>query len=359
MYLLISGGSRDPSLWIIILALLTFGFVFTPSLRAQGATNDLGNGGRHTIQGRLYVSNGRRSQVFGLKIRLASSSSGDMSVFTDETGTFTFRSLNAGSYSVLIEGGDVFEEVTENVFIDDLGGSSIRNTVRMRTAPRIVNVQIYLRPKAAAKSDSPPSVLNAKWAGVPKGAIEHYDRGLILVRETKDPEAEAEFRRSIEISPSFAPAHIELGKIARRAGKLNESIDAWKQTIRYDPSNFDAHVNLGIAYLNLKKYDESETALVSAAFLNRTAVTPHYYLGIVFVMKNDLDVARKAFETARDLEGVKSLPAIHKYLGRIYRAKQMNKEAVKELETYLKLAPGAPDVEKVRKDIADIKARQN
>jgi hypothetical protein len=74
-------------------------------------------------------------------------------------------------------------------------------------------------------------------------------------------------------------------------------------------------------------------------------------------MKNDLDIAQKAFETARDLKGGKSLPAIHKYLGRIYASKNMEKEAVHELETYLKLAPKALDADKVKKDISDIKAK--
>ena len=109
----------------------------------------------------------------------------------------------------------------------------------------------------------------------------------------------------------------------------------------------------------MKKYDDAEHALVTAAFLDRSSVTPHYYLGIVFVMKNDLDVARKAFETAKELKGGKSLPAIHKYLGRIYVAMSMKKEAIEEFETYLKLMPKAQDIEKIRKDISDLKSTQN
>lgn len=349
---------RGSKLWLIVLAPLIFGFVFAQKLSGQGATNDLGNGGRHSIHGRIYVSNGRRSEVSGLKIRLTNSAAGDLSIITDETGSFTFKSLSAGSYSVLVEGGSVFEDFTENVFIDDLGASSIRTGIRMRPAPRIMNVQVYLRQKAA-RSQPPVSVLNVKWAAVPKEAVEHYDRGIRLVREGNDRGAEAEFRRSIEISPSFAPAHTELGRVSQRAGNLNSAIEAWKTAIRYDQSDFEAHLNLGVAYLNLKKYDDAEHVLVTAAFLDRSSVTPHYYLGIVFVMKNDLDVARKAFETAKELKGGKSLPAIHKYLGRIYAAKSMKKEAIEEFETYVRLMPKAQDIEKIRKDISDLKSTQN
>jgi tetratricopeptide (TPR) repeat protein len=268
--------------------------------------------------------------------------------------------VNAGSYTVTIEGGGIFEDVTENVLIDDPGSSNIRNTMRLRSAPRTVNVQIYLRAKTSAQTGGRPAgVIDAKWAAVPKEAVESYERGVRLADDGNDREAAAAFKRAIDVSPSFAPAHTALGRIAQRAGKLDESIESWKTAVRYNAQDFDAHLNLGIAYLNLKKYGEAETALVAAAFLEPSAVTPHYYLGIAFVVKNDLDVAVKAFEKAKELNGGKALPAIHKYLGRIYGAKNRPKEAVEELETYLRLAPDAQDVEKVRKDISDIKSRQN
>jgi tetratricopeptide (TPR) repeat protein len=140
-------------------------------------------------------------------------------------------------------------------------------------------------------------------------------------------------------------------------GKLDAAVEACRNAIKFDDSDFDAHLNLGIAYLNLKKYNEAEPELVTAAYLNRSSIRPHYYLGMLFVMKDDLDVAQKAFEKAIELKGGTTIPAIHKYLGRIYMKKDMEKEALRELETYLKLAPKAQDVERVKKDISDIKAK--
>ncbi len=345
-------------LFLVVVLSLSFCFISARDLKAQSSSNDLGNGGRHTIHGRLYAANGRRSQVSGLKIRLTASSAGDIFIITDETGTFTFRSVNAGSYLIIVEGGGIFEDTTERVYIDDPGSSSIRSPIRIREAPRYVNVQIYLRTAAGATSTTAPGILHVKWAKVPKAAIEHYESGLKLIRDGNDQGAGAEFSRAVEISPSFAPAHTELGRIAQRAGDLDASAAHLRTAIRYDDADFDAHLNLGIAMLNLKKYDLAEPELVKAAYLDRTAVTPHYYLGILFVLKNDLDVAQKAFETAKELKGGRSLPAIHKYLGRIYMRKDMEKEAVHELETYLKLSPKAQDAEKVKKDISDMKAKQ-
>jgi hypothetical protein len=74
-------------------------------------------------------------------------------------------------------------------------------------------------------------------------------------------------------------------------------------------------------------------------------------------MKQDLDIAQKAFETAKGLNGGNRLPAIHRYLGWIYLKKDMEKEGLQELETYIKLAPKAQDAEKVKKEILAIKAK--
>jgi tetratricopeptide (TPR) repeat protein len=275
-----------------------------------------------------------------------------LKVQTDRDGSYSFRNLGPGNYTVIVKGTDQFEEIHEYTTIDTEAQGQF---VRIVPVPKVQTVPIYLQFKRGVTLRN--EVINAKWSTIPKSTLEHFKRGVELAQENKIPEAEAELRKAVELSPTFAPAHTELGKLALEAGKLDASVTASQTAIRYDPSDFDAHLNLGIAYLNLKKYDLAEPELVTAAYLNRSAVTPHYYLGVMYVVKNDLDIAQKAFEKAKELNGGRSLPNIHKFLGRIYMKKDMEKEALQELETYLKLAPKAPDTEKVKKDISDIKAK--
>ena len=317
---------------------------------AQSRVNTAGNGGMHTIQGRVHLPSGRILDG-SIKVELQSSRDAPMSVYTDQNGGFAFRSLSPGNYTVVVEAGETFEIVREYVTID----TEVQGNVRIAPTPKTITVPIYLQPKRGVilRND----VINAKWANVPDATLDRFKQAVELVQANKSAEAEAAFRQVISMTPSFAPAHTELGKLLLHAGKAEDAVAVFKDAIRYDEKDFDAHLSLGIAYLNLKKYVECEPELVAAAYLNRAAVTPHYYLGILFVMKDDLDVARKAFETARDLKGGRSLPNIHKYLGRIYMKKDMEKEALQELETYLKLVPKAQDADKVKKDISDIKAK--
>ena len=319
---------------------------------AQSRTNMSGTGGIHEIRGKVYLPSGKTMDGT-IEIELQSISNfSTLKVNTDRDGSFGFRNLAPGNYQVVVHAGEQFEDVREYVTLD----TEAQGNVPIRPTPKVVTVPVYLQFKRGVVLRN--EVINAKWSTIPKETLDRFKHGVDLEQEGKKVEAEAELRKAIEKSPNFAPAHSELCKLALSNGNPDAAIESCRTAIRYDDSDFAAHLNLGVAYLRLKKYKEAEPELVNAAYMDRNAVTPHYYIGILFLAQNDYEVAQKAFETARDLGGAKSLPSIHKYLGFIYMQKDMGKEAIQEFETYLKMSPKALDAEKVKKDISDIKAKQ-
>lgn len=317
------------------------------------AVSGQGMGGIHSIRGTIFLPNGRVLDN-PIKVELESTTHPTQSDYSDTNGGFAFNALFAGSYTVVVDAGELFEVVRENLLIDkEVQG----RTLRLQPIPKHMKVPIYLRLKQGETLRN--EVLNAKWSSIPREALQHFKRGLDLAQTGKESEAESAFRKAIATAPNFAPAHTALGTLELKARKLENAVESFKTAIRYDASDFSAHLNMGIAYYNLRRLDEAEAPLVTAAYLDRFAVTPHYYLGLVFSVKNNGEVAQKAFEKVKELNGDKGLPIIHKYLGRIYMHKQMNKEAITEFETYLSMLPDAKDADVIRKDIADIKTREN
>src|SRR5215217_3434922 len=77
---------------------------------------DIGTGGLHVIQGRLYLPSGRKLDR-RLRVRLLGVGGGENTTLTDDNGAFTFRRLTAGTYTVTVEGGREFETATERVDI--------------------------------------------------------------------------------------------------------------------------------------------------------------------------------------------------------------------------------------------------
>jgi regulator of sirC expression with transglutaminase-like and TPR domain len=70
---------------------------------------------------------------------------------------------------------------------------------------------------------------------------------------------------------------------------------------------------------------------------------------------NDIDGALAAFEKAKELNGTKPHPMLHKYLAGVYLKKNDHAKAASELEIYLAQSPDAKDAEQIRKTIAQLK----
>jgi Flp pilus assembly protein TadD len=332
-------------------------------LWAQGNSSAAGGqGGLHSIRGKIYLPNGR-SLENSIKIELQSSTHSSRSVYTDSNGSFSFTGVMPGSYSVVVDAGENFEIIRESFLID--AQIQTRN-IRIQPGPKTINVPIYLRQKqnAALKNE----VIDGRLASYPKTAITRYERARGLLSEGKTEEALIEFRAALAIYPQFASARVEVGKIYLRAGKLDDAISEFGLAIAIDKSDFDAQLNLGIALLNRNDLVEAEKQFEQAVSLNQSAITPHFYMGLVFVQRHDLDNALSKFEQARSLAGTNEFPLIHRYLGGIYWQKgsavtgekerrELFKQAIDELEKYVKLLPGANDAKKIRATIADLRTK--
>ena len=319
-------------------------------INAQTRTNISGTGGMHTIQGRIFLPNGK-SPDRQITVELQSSNFPSLTVMTDMNGSFAFKNLSPGNYSVVVDLGDSFEVAREYVMIDTDVLSSTRNA-----GAKTFTVPVHLQQKRGAPM-KPPGVVNAQFAKLPKDAVKHYERGLELIAENESDGAVREFKQAIGVYPKFTQCHVELGKTYLKNNQLSDAVKSLQAAIGIEPSNFDARLHLGVALMNERQFDDAEKELVTAAYLNRQAATPHYYLGVMYIEKKDLDIAQKALETAKELTGKKSFPLLHKYLGGVYMAKHLNEQAADELEAYLEQDPKAQDADRIKSTISELKKK--
>jgi len=56
--------------------------------------------------------------------------------------------------------------------------------------------------------------------------------------------------------------------------------------------------------------------------------------------------------------GGENLALAHKYLGGLYMSTHKNKEAADELEKYLKLDPKAPEADRIKGTIKELRSKQ-
>jgi Flp pilus assembly protein TadD len=342
---------RRASCYSILATLL---IISTAAVQAQsgGGIEVTGTGGRHSITGRLIFPSGQRADT-RLTVRLESPGQGDSTVLSDANGNFSFRSLKAGNYTVVVDGGDYFETVRESVFIDT--AVIAPKTIGVIPVSRPFTVQIYLRPKAGA-TQARPGVLNAALANIPKPAVELYNRAMEAVSRNETDKAIDQLKQAITLYPNFGLALNELGILYLKRGQLDDAAAALTNVLRLSPEAPEPSLNYGIVLLQQKRFEDAQKQLRDAVKKNDHAFTGHLYLGITLIHFRNYGEAETELRKAVTLGGVKASQA-HYYLGGLYWQTGSFRQAADELELYLKLEPKAANAEKVRGTIKDLRAK--
>lgn len=332
--------------------LLILGLLLCPlGVNAQGSGKSTqGTGGIHTIQGYIFFPSGRRAEG-NIVVKLQSYDSGELQVIPDSSGAFTFSNLSPGNYTVVTIAGDDYEIAREGVYIDtDLNLSRMGARVPPTTRRYTVMVHLQLKPKATNK----PAVLNAALAVVPEKARQLYERAL---KQTDDPARAAEsLKEAVALYPNFPLALNELGVQYLKLQQVNKAVEVLKEACKQDPDAFASRLNLGIALLEVNQFGQAEEQLREALKRNPNASTAHMYLGIALLRLSKFDEAEKELQVATEANA-SQLGMANYYLGGLYWRKHDYQRAVEQLEKYLQLTPNAPDAERVRGTIKDLRHR--
>lgn len=316
----------------LLLTLLLSAAVMNASAQAIGAHrgDTAGTGGNSSIQGHIISPTGRLPES-RVRITLDSNDSSGRTTFADDDGSFNFNGLAAGPYSLVIDAGKEFEVVRESVFIE--------------AGKPMSNVPIYLRLKPEA---------NPAFAGVPKAAIDFYQKALEAARKKENDKAMSLLGDAIKQHPQFALAHNELGVLYMSTGKVDKALEEYKAASAVLPDDPTIQLNYGSALTQKKDFAAAETQLRAALTKLDKAATGHLYLGITLIGLKKYAEAETELQQAVKLGGEKMGPA-HRYLGGLYWSRDP-KRAADELETYLKLMPKAPDAEQTREAIKKLRA---
>jgi len=105
---------------------------------------------------------------------------------------------------------------------------------------------------------------------------------------------------------------------------------------------------------SLKNYDRAIACFQRGLALSPGNAMMTFHLGGTLAKKGDLEGGQKFLQLA--LEKNSGIVDAHKFLAYIYKAKGQYKEAIDELNIYMKLQPNAPDASRAAKDVQDLRA---
>ena len=300
------------------------------------------NATRNTIQGDIIIPNGQR--LDHPVIVWLSSSRGEISTTSNGNGSFFFRQLGGGRFTVRIDAGDGYEPATEEVNIADSGSSG-----NMSRVGQIYSVQIHLR----LKSNEPitKGVISAN--DPPQAAVDLFNKALESVKDGNRDKAIEQLKAALAIHPTFTAALNGLGVQYLKLGKYEAASEAFTRALKLAPDNFNLHLNNGISLFSLNRHAEAETQFAAALAKNEASGTAHLYRARALIALNRLDDA--AIDLKRAIEiGGDDVKLAHRYLAGIYVEKGENVEAVKQLELYLQVSPDSKERDQIKNLIKEL-----
>jgi Flp pilus assembly protein TadD len=328
-----------PFLKMLLISVLVLTAALAVQAQAPGSSRGLASGeGSNQIQGRVYFPPGQGAGGRTVKVSLESVSTfGAMSTATDQDGVFRFTGLPPGDYTVVVDAGSEFEKGREKADINQ-GASG-----------RIVQVTVQLRPKIDSS--------NPLFAGVPSNALSFYQKGITAAHKGDTKAAVEALNAAVAAYPSFALALSDLGAQYMIMKDMEKAGQTYEALVKLKPNDAGAHLDLGIVAFNQKKLEDAESHLRKALELKSSGPTAHYYLGLTLISLKRYPDAQTEFE-ATIANGGENLALAHKYLGGLYMSAKKNREAAEHLEKYLKLDPKAPDAERIKGTIKDLRDKQ-
>ena len=104
-------------------------------------------------------------------------------------------------------------------------------------------------------------------------AVKRNNVGADFLKQNQPEEAIAEFRRAVEVDPSYVAAHFNLAYAYERAQRFDEAIAQYKRALQLEPDNVFGLNNLGVLYTNKRQYDEAIKVLEQAARIEPSNTT--------------------------------------------------------------------------------------
>jgi tetratricopeptide (TPR) repeat protein len=328
------------TLLVLVGALVITGISATGA-KAQGygdRNRASSGGGTYTITGKVLLPDGRPAP--GVKVS-ANSEFTNTSATTDNDGVFSFGGIPAGNYNISAK-TEGFAQENEMFTIS-----------RDSSSGQTFQLNLYLRNPGQKKGDIYSA--NPMFKDVSKAAIEKFQKAAEKIAKDDAKGAIPLLDEAIALYPQFAVAYYEKGAAHLKLNETDKAMAAFVKAIEIKPDYVEAKYSLGYTHFTMKNYEFASAIFVDVIQQKKDMPEAFMNLGISLVYLKKVDQAEYALKQAIGLKGGEKLALAHRYLGGIYIQKKKNAEAIAELQKYLDLVPKAPDADKLKQTINELK----
>ncbi len=158
----------------------------------------------------------------------------------------------------------------------------------------------------------------------------HASMGWISVNwDWEWAKAEREYKRALELNPSYATAHQWYSEYLTYMGRHDESIAEGKKALELDPLSLIINNDLGQVYYFARRHDEAIAQLQKTVEMDPDFVIAHFFLALAYGQKSMFEEAIQEAREAMSLVGesdtliLTQLGIIHSYSGNENEARRI------------------------------------
>lgn len=133
---------------------------------------------------------------------------------------------------------------------------------------------------------------------LPGDAEAHYNLGNTLLAMGRAGEAEASYRRALQIKPDDVDACFNLGNALRNLGRLDEAEASYRRALQIKPDSAEVLGNLGNVMLEQGRVKEAEASYRQAIQVRPGYAMAHYNLGSLLQDTGRLNEAEASYRSA-------------------------------------------------------------
>ncbi|MGI9035977.1 MAG: carboxypeptidase regulatory-like domain-containing protein [Pyrinomonadaceae bacterium] len=268
---------------------------------------------------------------------------------TNSSGRFTFFGMPGGRYTIrALPLRTNFMEQTQEVYVSNL---------RLNSSDTAY-VDFYLaynkRPGEKTNEGSPEAIFVQE---IPSAAKKLYASGAEDLKKNQD-KGFAELEQAIGFFPNYFDALNLLGGEYVSRKDYEKAYPYLVRAVNINPRSSINFYRLGYAYYQLKKYPAALEAAKGAATLVPDSIDAQQLYGTTLRINGNFAEAETTLLKADSL-AKSANPEIHWQLALLYNRLNRNQDAVRELETFLKLEPNSPDKNKIEDLIGKLKTAGN
>lgn len=168
----------------------------------------------------------------------------------------------------------------------------------------------------------------------------HATLGFIILRFDRDfPTAEREFKKALELDPTYAIAHQWYAFYLLTTNKQQEAFDELNKARELDPLSLNINSGLRTFYYFTGQYDRTAEQLQKTLELDPNFAEAHWILGLVYEQQNKSEKATEQFDLLEKKSGNHSVSAVAA-LAHLYATNGKADEARQTLNELLEKSKG-------------------